>query len=163
MKSIYCGACPCEGRESIIYNTLVGFCPASDSSAFTLFAITKSGTILVTDLYCSVTSTPLPHIQTVHTNSLPPSFLFTPVRTEGTAIRIGSLLAPPYRVQLAVTSKRLIITGNVRGSKSPLLEEQIGIAILPITTSILGTPTVTNLSGKPVEKKGYFGRVESDE
>ena len=71
MKSIYCGPCPCEGRESIIYNTLVGFCPGSDPSAFTLFALTKSGTVLVTDLYCSVRLPPPPHPQTLRPNSLP--------------------------------------------------------------------------------------------
>ena len=148
MKSIYCGPCPCEGRESIIYNTLVGFCPGSDPSAFTLFALTKSGTVLVTDLYCSVRLPPPPHPQTLR-----------PIRPDGTALSVGSLLTPPYRVQLAAASKRLLVAGSVRGSNSPLLEEQFGIASLPISSAtILGVPAVTTLSGKPVEKKGYFGR-----
>ena len=159
MKSIYCGPCPCEGRESIIYNTLVSFCPGSDPSAFTLFALTKSGTVLVTDLYCSVRLPPPPHPQTLRPNSLPSTFLFTPVRPDGTALSVGSLLAPPYRVQLAAASKRLLVAGSVRESNSPLLEEQFGIASLPISSAtILGIPAVTTLSGKPVEKKGYFGR-----
>ena len=163
MKSIYCGPCPCEGRESIIYNTLVGFCPGSDPSAFTLFALAKSGLILVTDLYCTVSPPPPSHLQTVHPHSLPRTFLFTPVRPDGTALSVGSLLAPPYRVQLAATSKRLLIAGSVRAGNSPVLEDQFGVAVLSISSAtILGIPAVTTLSGKPVAKKGYFGRHGTD-
>ena len=56
MKSVDYGECPCKDGESILYNTLVGFQPSDDRSAFTLFALTKRGTVLVTDLYCKVHS-----------------------------------------------------------------------------------------------------------
>lgn len=42
------------------------------------------------------------------------------------------------------------------------LEEQIGIAKIAITSSILDVPVITNLSGQRVEKSSSFRSLVSD-